>query len=102
LEMVIARIDLVLIMTVEPGFGGQAFLATQLPRIEEARRVREESGRALRIEVDGGIGPATARACVVAGADLLVAGTAVFGDPDRRAAIERVLAAARGGPVVSS
>jgi ribulose-phosphate 3-epimerase len=102
LESVVERVDLVLIMTVEPGFGGQVFLASQLPRIAAVRRLREESGRSLRIEVDGGVGPSTARACVGAGADLLVAGTAVFGDPDRRAAIDRILAAARGGPAVSS
>jgi ribulose-phosphate 3-epimerase len=102
LEMVAGRVDLVLIMTVEPGFGGQAFLATQLPRIEAALRVKRESGTGLRIEVDGGIGPDTARACAEAGADLLVAGTAVFGAADRRAAVGRILAAARGGPAVSS
>ncbi len=101
LESIARRVALVLIMTVEPGFGGQAFLATQLPRIEAARRLREESGLGYRIEVDGGVGPATAGGCVRAGADLLVAGTAVFGDPDRRSAIQRILDAGRGGPVVS-
>jgi ribulose-phosphate 3-epimerase len=91
-----ADLDLVLIMTVEPGFGGQAFLSGQLRRIEAARRLRDGRGWGFRIEVDGGIEPGTARACVEAGADILVAGTAVFGAADRARAIGRLREAARG------
>jgi ribulose-phosphate 3-epimerase len=95
-------LDLVLIMTVEPGFGGQAFLETQLPRIAAARELRERSGWRYRIEVDGGVGRATAGACAAAGADWLVAGTAVFGPRDRRGAMADVLAAGRSGRPLST
>jgi ribulose-phosphate 3-epimerase len=74
-------------MTVNPGFGGQSFLASLLPKIAEARRMIDASGRTIELQVDGGIGPATAPAVVRAGATCLVAGSAVFGQPDRRAAI---------------
>jgi ribulose-phosphate 3-epimerase len=95
-------IDLVLIMTVEPGFGGQAFLETQLPRIAAARELRARAGWRYRIEVDGGVGRATAGACASAGADWLVAGTAVFGARDRRAAMAEVLVASRSGRSLSA
>src|ERR1700748_754058 len=71
-------VDLVLIMTVNPGFGGQSFIASQLKKIEAARTRIEASGRAIALEVDGGITPETARAAISAGADTLVAGTSVF------------------------
>ena len=91
-----AELDLLLIMTVEPGFGGQPFLTDQLRRVAEARALREARGWRYRLEVDGGVEPGTARACVEAGAEILVAGTAVFRQPDRRQAIERLGDAARG------
>jgi len=84
-------VDLVLIMTVNPGFGGQSFIESQLQKIEAARKridAQEKiSGRAIALEVDGGITPETAKRAIAAGADTLVAGTAVFqGGPSRYAA----------------
>ena len=86
---VLDKIDLVLVMTVNPGFGGQKFLESQLPKI---RRIRAMiGGRAIRIEVDGGITPETAPSVIDAGASVLVAGSAVFGRPP----YERAIAALR-------
>jgi ribulose-phosphate 3-epimerase len=80
-------VDLILIMTVNPGFGGQSFIESQLKKIEAAKKRIEASGRAIALEVDGGITPETAGRAVAAGADTLVAGTAVFqGGPSRYAA----------------
>lgn len=90
-------LDLVMIMTVEPGFGGQKFMRDQLSKISAARRLREERGWRYAIEVDGGVGRDTAAACVEAGAEYLVAGTAVFGSSDRPRAIAEILRAA-GSP----
>lgn len=71
-------VDLVLVMTVNPGFGGQAFLDSQLEKIETIRSLIDKTGRAIDLEVDGGITPETARRARAAGADVLVAGTAAF------------------------
>ena len=71
-------VDLVLIMSVNPGFGGQSFIASQLKKIEQAAERIAKSGRVIDLEVDGGITPETARQAVAAGADILVAGTSVF------------------------
>jgi ribulose-phosphate 3-epimerase len=71
-------LDLILIMTVNPGFGGQAFISSQLPKIEAVRERIEKSGRDVMLEVDGGINSNTAKDVIAAGADVLVAGTAVF------------------------
>ena len=79
--------DLVLVMTVNPGFGGQAFLDSMLPKVASLRAAIDASGRDVRLQVDGGITQATARRVIEAGADTLVAGTAVFGQPDGAAAI---------------
>ena len=79
--------DLVLVMTVNPGFGGQAFLDSLLPKVAAVRAAIDASGRDIRLQVDGGITHATARRAIEAGADTLVAGTAVFGQRDRAAAI---------------
>src|SRR5215471_4244840 len=80
-------VDLVLIMTVNPGFGGQSFIESQLRKIEAARRKIDATGRTIALEVDGGINPATAKRAIAAGADTLVAGTAVFqGGPSQYAA----------------
>jgi ribulose-phosphate 3-epimerase len=88
-------VDIILVMTVNPGFGGQAFLASQLPKITTLRRMIDASGRSIALAVDGGITPETAPRVIEAGADTLVAGTAVFGTADYAAAI----AALRGeGP----
>lgn len=72
------EVDLVLLMTVQPGFGGQSFREDVLPKIEQVRRWREEKGLNFRIEVDGGVDGRTAPRCIKAGADTLVAGTAFF------------------------
>jgi ribulose-phosphate 3-epimerase len=80
-------VDLVLIMSVNPGFGGQEFITSQLRKIEAAAERIVRTGREIALEVDGGITPATARLAVSAGANILVAGTAVFhGGPDHYAA----------------
>lgn len=84
---VLDLVDIILVMTVNPGFGGQKFLESQLPKIAELRRMAREAGRDIRIEADGGVDAATARAVLDAGADVLVAGTAIFGRPDYAAAI---------------
>lgn len=79
--------DLVLIMTVNPGWGGQPFLSSCLEKIEILKRELVRQNRCVHIEVDGGINPETAAQCRNAGADVLVAGTAVFGEKDRRQAM---------------
>ncbi|WP_207537543.1 ribulose-phosphate 3-epimerase [Sabulicella rubraurantiaca] len=79
--------DLILVMTVNPGFGGQSFLRAQLGKIATLRRMIAESGRDIALQVDGGVTRETAPLCREAGADVLVAGTAVFGAPDYAEAI---------------
>ena len=86
-------VDLVLVMTVEPGFGGQSFMSDQLPKIEQLRVMLDELNPACDLEVDGGIDPQTAPLVTAAGANVLVAGSAVFGKPDRAAAIAALHAA---------
>jgi ribulose-phosphate 3-epimerase len=86
IKHVIADIDLLLVMTVSPGFGGQSFIPTMLPKIAEARALLDEAGSRAELEVDGGITPATAPAAVRAGATVLVAGTAIYCHPDGPAA----------------
>jgi len=78
IDPVLDMVDLVLIMTVNPGFGGQTFITSQLKKIEAAAERIAKTGRDIMLEVDGGITPQTAKRCVNAGADVLVAGTAVF------------------------
>ncbi|MGE3311925.1 MAG: ribulose-phosphate 3-epimerase [Limisphaerales bacterium] len=82
--------DLVLVMTVNPGFGGQAFIHETVPKIQQAARWREELGLAYKIEVDGGIVPETARECALAGADTFVSGTGLFGQPNMTAAVRKL------------
>ena len=84
------KVDLLLVMTVEPGFGGQSFMADQLPKIRELRKMLDAGGLGCALEVDGGVDPSTAALCVEAGADVLVAGSAVFGRSDRAAAIRAI------------
>ena len=86
-EPVLADLDLVLVMSVNPGFGGQAFLESQLAKIATLRRAIDALGKPIDLEVDGGVNVETAKRCIKAGADVLVAGTAVFtGGPERYAA----------------
>lgn len=77
-EEALPEVDLVLIMSVNPGFGGQSFLPAMLPKIEGLRRMIDDAGLSVRLEVDGGVGPDNAAQVVSAGADVLVAGSAVF------------------------
>jgi ribulose-phosphate 3-epimerase len=79
--------DIVLVMSVNPGFGGQTFIASQLPKIAALRRMIDAAAHPIALAVDGGISPETAPRVLAAGADTLIAGTAVFGAPDRAAAI---------------
>ena len=80
--------DLVLVMSVEPGFGGQKYMPAAADKIRELVKLREELGLHFEIEVDGGINAETAPECIAAGVDVLVAGSAVFGKPDYKAAID--------------
>jgi ribulose-phosphate 3-epimerase len=93
----LAEIDLLLIMTVEPGFGGQAFLEMCLPKIRQARELVSRSGLEVWLQVDGGVSAETIERCADAGADVFVAGSAVFGADDPAGAIGnlRALAEAR-------
>jgi len=87
LDYVLEEIDLVLVMSVNPGFGGQSFIASQLKKIEAVRKRIDQAGLEVHLEVDGGVNPETARLCVEAGADVLVAGSATFkGGPGKYAA----------------
>jgi ribulose-phosphate 3-epimerase len=87
-------VDIILVMSVNPGFGGQAFLPSQLPKIAVLRQMADAADHPVALAVDGGISPATAPQAIAAGADTLIAGTAVFGAPDYPAAIR----ALRAGP----
>ncbi|MES3082542.1 ribulose-phosphate 3-epimerase [Sphingomonas faeni] len=87
LDYLMDMVDLVLVMSVNPGFGGQSFIPSQLKKISAIRTMIEKSGRAIDLEVDGGVDPEWAKRCIEAGADALVAGTSVFrGGPDHYAA----------------
>ena len=97
LDYLIDDVDLVLVMSVNPGFGGQHFIDNQLRKIEAIRKMIDKTGREIDLEVDGGIDAVTARAAIAAGADVLVAGTATFrGGASQYAAN---IAALRSGPV---
>ena len=96
LEWTMAQLDLVLVMSVNPGFGGQSFIPGALPKIERVRKLidahRHETGRDIRLEVDGGIKTDNIRAAADAGADTFVAGSAIFGQPDYKAVIDAMRA----------
>jgi ribulose-phosphate 3-epimerase len=94
IEYVLDSLDLILVMTVNPGFGGQSFIEACLPKIERLRSSIDKRGLKARIEVDGGIAPETAKRVVDAGATVLVAGTAVFGKKDYAQAIRALRKAA--------
>lgn len=94
LRYVLSDLDLVLIMSVNPGFGGQKFIPAVLPKIAAVRRMIDEAGLPIELEVDGGVAPDTVGKVVAAGATMLVAGNSVFGQPDRRAALSALRAAA--------
>lgn len=95
LDYLIDMVDLVLVMSVNPGFGGQSFIHSQLKKIEAIRKMIDKQGRPIHLEVDGGVNAETARLCIEAGADVLVAGSATFkGGPAEYANNIRTL---RGG-----
>jgi ribulose-phosphate 3-epimerase len=96
LDWMIEEIDLVLIMSVNPGFGGQGFIDSALRKIEQARKRIDVSGRDIRLEVDGGIKGENIARVAAAGADTFVAGSAIFGKPDYRAVIAGMRAQLRG------
>ncbi|MGZ5133395.1 MAG: ribulose-phosphate 3-epimerase, partial [Caldimonas sp.] len=96
LDWVIDKIDLVLVMSVNPGFGGQSFIDSALRKLEQARKRIDASGRDIRLEVDGGIKIDNIRAAADAGCDTFVAGSAIFGSPDYRAVIDAMRARLAG------
>jgi len=96
LEWVIDKVDLILIMSVNPGFGGQSFIPAALKKIEQARKIIEKSGRDIRLEVDGGIKVDNIRQVASAGADTFVAGSAIFGKPDYKSVIDAMRAELAG------
>ena len=97
LSDVVAEIDHVLVMSVNPGFGGQKFIPHTFAKIAAARQLLGSGDRAAAIEVDGGVEPANAAALVAAGAAILVAGASIFGQPDPVAAVHALRRAAEGG-----
>jgi len=88
------EIDLFLVMSVHPGFGGQAFIPEVLDKVRAARQAIDDAGLAVEIEIDGGMHEQTAPLATAAGVDIVVAGSAIFGAPDSRAAARRLRAAA--------
>ena len=90
LDYVIDKLDLILLMSVNPGFGGQSFIPETLKKVEEVRRRIDASGRDIRLEVDGGIKTENIAAVAQAGADMFVAGSAIFGKPDYKAVIDDI------------
>jgi ribulose-phosphate 3-epimerase len=98
LEYVLDKLDMILLMSVNPGFGGQSFIPSALPKIAEARRIIDRSGRPIRLEVDGGVKVDNIGAVAAAGADTFVAGSAIFGATDYASTIaamrERIAARA--------
>ncbi|HVY27993.1 MAG TPA: ribulose-phosphate 3-epimerase [Polyangiaceae bacterium] len=96
IRYVMGDIDLVLVMSVNPGFGGQSFLPLVLPKVKALRQMIDATGRNIDLEIDGGIGPETTPQVTQAGADVLVAGSAIFGQKDRGAAMKQMRAAVAG------
>lgn len=90
LDYVLEELDLVLLMSVNPGFGGQAFIPSTLEKLRKVRERIDASGRAIRLEVDGGVKPENIGEIAAAGADTFVAGSAIFGKPDYRAVIDEM------------
>lgn len=85
------RVDMVLVMTVEPGFGGQKFMTDMMPTVTQIRQWISETGREIDLQVDGGVNDETAKVCVEAGANVLVAGSYLFSKPDYAAAIKTLV-----------
>ena len=96
LEHVIDKLDVILLMSVNPGFGGQSFIPHTLEKLRQARKIIDDSGRAIRLEVDGGIKVDNIVAAAQAGADMFVAGSAIFNQPDYQQVIEQMRAQLEG------
>ncbi|MCH8857474.1 MAG: ribulose-phosphate 3-epimerase [Proteobacteria bacterium] len=92
LEWVIDKVDVVLLMSVNPGFGGQSFIPSALKKLHKAREIITASGRDIRLEIDGGVKVDNIREIAAAGADTFVAGSAIFGKPDYKAVIDAMRA----------
>ncbi|QCJ42016.1 ribulose-phosphate 3-epimerase [Bacillus sp. S3] len=90
IQHIIGDIDMVLLMSVNPGFGGQAFIPEILPKIRKVKEMAEQKGINLEIEIDGGVNPETAKQCKEAGANVLVAGSAIYNQPDYAKAISLI------------
>jgi ribulose-phosphate 3-epimerase len=88
LEWVIDKVDLVMLMSVNPGFGGQSFIPSALAKLKKVREIIDKSGRDIRLEIDGGVKVDNIREIAAAGADTFVAGSAIFGKPDYKAVID--------------
>ena len=88
LEHVLDKVDMVLLMSVNPGFGGQSFIPHTLEKLRQARKIIEQSGRNIRLEVDGGVGVDNIAEIAKAGADMFVSGSAIFNQPDYKAVID--------------
>ena len=92
LDWVLDRLDMLLLMSVNPGFGGQKFIPSTLDKLKQARKIIDESGLDIRLEVDGGVGVANIREVAAAGADTFVAGSAIFRQPDYKQVIDKMRA----------
>ena len=92
LKHVIDKVDMILLMSVNPGFGGQSFIPEALPKLREARKIIDESGRDIRLEIDGGVKIDNIGEIAAAGADTFVAGSAIFGADDYKATIDAMRA----------
>ncbi|WP_214691791.1 ribulose-phosphate 3-epimerase [Exiguobacterium sp. s160] len=95
IEHVLADVDMVLLMTVNPGFGGQAFIESVVPKISALSQLRQDRQLDFEIEIDGGVNAETAKYCIDAGADVLVAGSAIYNQSDYKAAIDSIRGASR-------
>ena len=92
LDYVLDKVDVILLMSVNPGFGGQSFLPSTLKKLQQARRLIDESGLDIRLEVDGGVKVDNIAEIAAAGADMFVSGSAIFGKPDYKQIIDQMRA----------
>merc|ERR1712232_869613 len=99
LKYVMDKVDIVLLMSVNPGFGGQKFIPATLDKLREARRMIDESGFDISLQIDGGVGPANIAEVAAAGADMFVAGSAIFNTPDYKETIDKMRAELATVPV---
>lgn len=97
LEWVIDKVDIILLMSVNPGFGGQSFIESTYQKIERVRKLIDSTGRDIRLEVDGGIKPDNIARVAAAGADTFVAGSAIFNQPDYKVVVDQMRAALASG-----